>query len=111
MRGRPTIGTRRIEYLFLEETNVLSVNWVLGAVDNFPMTGSMFPGRDYLRRYETKDVSLIIRRFLSAEKFRDLTRTYELFFCPASKFIDQLEGRNTKASHATADRQLASWGL
>ncbi len=53
----------------------------------------------------------MIRRFLSAEKFRDLIRTCELFFCPASKFIDQLEGRNTKTSHATADRQLASWGL
>ncbi len=68
-------------------------------------------GFHLLRRFETTDDALVLRRYVADWKFADLIDSSALYFAPASKFSDKLEGHYTHRDNDHSDRQLAQWGL
>jgi len=68
-------------------------------------------GFDLLRRFETLDDALVLRRYMADWKFTDLLASSSLYFAPASHFADKLEGHYTHLDDELSDRQLARWGF
>ncbi|MGK2942551.1 MAG: hypothetical protein ACSLFJ_12870 [Immundisolibacter sp.] len=68
-------------------------------------------GFDLLRRFEAADDALVLRRYVSNWKFAHLVSSKALFFAPASKFSDKLEGHYTHLDNERSDRQLVQWGF
>lgn len=68
-------------------------------------------GFHLLRRFETADDALVLRRYVADWKFADLVESAGLYFAPASKFSDDLEGHYTHHDNGRSDQQLAQWGL
>ena len=68
-------------------------------------------GFEFLRRFETSDDALVLRRYMADWKFVDLIASSSLYFAPASEFSDKLEGHYTHLDSERSDRQLARWGL
>lgn len=68
-------------------------------------------GFHLLRPSETSDDGLVLRRYMADWKFTDLLASSSLYFAPASKFSDKLEGHYTHLDNELSDRQLARWGF
>lgn len=68
-------------------------------------------GFHLLRRFETTDDALVLRRYVADWKFADLLASNALYFAPASKFLDKLEGHYTHLDNDLSDRQLRQRGL
>jgi hypothetical protein len=64
-----------------------------------------------LRRFEAVDDSLLIRRYMPDRKFTSLLESRSLYFTPASKLSDKLEGNYTHLNGELSDRQLTAWKL
>jgi hypothetical protein len=61
---------------------------------------------DPLRRYEFAGADVVLRRYLSAEKFADFAATAHLYFSTASKMADAEEGFYTLADQKLREDQL-----
>jgi hypothetical protein len=68
-------------------------------------------GFHLLRPFETWDDTLVLRRYMADWKFTELLKSKSLYFAPASKFTDKLEGHYTHLDNTREDQQLARWGL
>ena len=68
-------------------------------------------GFNLLRRFESANDALVLRRYMADWKFAELVLSKALFFSPASKFSDKLEGHYTHLDNDRSDQQLAQWGL
>jgi len=66
---------------------------------------------DILRLYEIEDLSVPLTRVMSFSKFKDLIDSETLYFAPASKFDDKLEGNYTNLDHQKSEEQLISWSF
>ena len=68
-------------------------------------------GFHLLRRFETHDDALVLRRYVPHSRFVSLIETSALYFAPASAFSNKKEGHYTNLDDDASDRQLARWGL
>lgn len=64
-----------------------------------------------LRAFEVNEPELVLRRYMSVEKFHSLLASRALYFSPASKFGDEKEGHATNFDHWVWDEQLVSVGF
>ena len=68
-------------------------------------------GYEFLREFETLNEKLVLRRYMTDWKFNHLLSSNSLYFAPASKFSDKLEGHYTDLDNELSNQQLAQWGL
>jgi hypothetical protein len=54
---------------------------------------------------------MVLRRYLTFYKLNDLFEKQSLYFSPASKFIDKLEGDHTNINYKAWDNELLQWGF
>lgn len=66
-------------------------------------------GFHLLKPVEVCDGDLVLRRYMADWKFSSLLESRSLYFAPASKFSDELEGHYTHMDEALSDRQLVQW--
>ena len=71
---------------------------------NGPLSHSEF---ESFRSFEVTNNTLVLRRYLNHWKFKDLLESKSLYFAPASKFYDELEGHYTKFDQYAWDQQLS----
>jgi len=64
-----------------------------------------------LKVYEVQEQSLSIARVMDFSKFSDLLKTKTLYFAPASKFDDELEGNYTHLDHQNTEERFVGWGF
>ena len=65
----------------------------------------------YLRHLEVRDDNLVLRRFMRFKRFCQIIEASTLYFPPASKFEDELEGHPTNQDHRERKSRLRAWGL
>lgn len=66
---------------------------------------------EFVRSYEFYGADVVVRRYLSSEKFIDFGRTGELYFAPASRMSDPEEGFFTRADQSFREEQLKGEGF
>lgn len=54
---------------------------------------------------------MVLRRFMSLKRFRQIIESSSLYFPPASKFEDDFEGNPTNRDHVQRESQLKSYGI
>lgn len=54
---------------------------------------------------------MVLRRFMPFNRFRQIIETGTLYFPPASKFEDDLEGHPTNRDHKDRESRVRTWGL
>lgn len=65
----------------------------------------------YLRHLEVQDDNLVLRRFMPFKRFCQIIETSTLYFPPAQKFEDELEGHPTNQDHRERKSRLRAWDL
>ena len=65
----------------------------------------------YLRHLEVRDENLVLRRFMTGDRFRQIVSSQTLYFPTATKFEDELEGHPTEQDNRDRESKLRSWGL
>jgi hypothetical protein len=69
----------------------------------------MTPALTGLRRFQSTDSTLVLRRYLTREHFDDFINRRELYFSQSSKFLDPLEGRRTDWDRRKTELQYQRW--
>lgn len=68
-------------------------------------------GIHLLNSHDIPEASVIVRRYLTPEKFSKFLESRSLYFSPASSFDDKREGHYTHKDMKTWDEQLKDWGF
>lgn len=63
-----------------------------------------------LRHHQVQDADLVLRRFMPFNRFRQIIETSTLYFPPASKFEDDLEGHPTHRDQRDRESKFRTWG-